>query len=78
MKITMKVVRRMSPESFAEQMRKIIDLDFIYDEKTEKTVEVDRHFRHTIADGLICDVLVDTGYGEGVALMLEAIINGKL
>jgi len=48
----------MSPEQFAEKMRKIADGD-------------DREARHIEADNLMCKVLDNLGFGKGVEIFQD-------
>ena len=71
MKIAMKVVRTITPESFAEQMREISETEYIYNEKMCMSFGIDEETRHIMADDLICEVLESLGYADGVNVFRE-------
>ena len=66
MKISFRVKKTMSYETFADAMREIAEMDVIVNEKTGTKTTVDEEIRHVMADGLMMDLLISLGYEEGV------------
>ena len=55
----------MSPEEFKEKMYVIACEKTIPDMRTG-AIEIDYEYRHMHADDLMCDLLDDLGYGDGI------------